>query len=157
LDITVECNTSDDVLLANIRANSKLQIPWVKELDPHDGHAVICGSGPSLKDTLETIRWRKSLGQTIFALNGASRFLAENGIEVDHQIIVDARPENRRFMGWANHYYISSQCDSSLFFSSPDVTLWQGVLPGITDRYETPPEFEYTEIGGGTTVGLSYA
>jgi hypothetical protein len=149
----VEVNTPEEVLRKHIRENSKLPIPWVKTEEEHEGHAVICGSGPSLRDTLETIRWRKSLGQTIFALNGAAKFLASEGIEVDHHVMVDARPENKRFLGFAKHYLIASQCDPSLF-SVKNVTLWQSITNGMED--EIPEvDFDYALIGGGTTVGLS--
>ena len=42
--LTVECNTSDDVLKRNIRQNSALALDWVRCVDEHDGHAVICGT-----------------------------------------------------------------------------------------------------------------
>ena len=34
---------------------------------PHDGHAVIVGGGPSLKDDIEEVRQRQLHGQIIFS------------------------------------------------------------------------------------------
>lgn len=152
--ISVECNTPDAVLRHNISTNSQLPIPWLKTVHEHDGHAVIVGSGPSLKDTLDSIKWRKSLGQKIFALNGAAKFLQENGVEVDYFVMVDAREENKRFLGFANHYYIASQCAPSAFADVLDkTTLWHAVTNGMEDAI--PDDRDVTFIGGGTTVGLS--
>jgi SAM-dependent methyltransferase len=150
----VECNTSDEVIRKNIAENSKRQLPLVKMEAEHDGHAIIVGSGPSLADTLDAIRWRKSLGQKVFALNGAAKFLRENDIEVDYTVMVDAREENLRFVGWADHYLLSSQCSPVVVSSVENVTLWHPVTNGMEDAiHET--DAEYALIGGGTTVGLS--
>lgn len=161
MELAVECNTPDHILASNIESNSKLLIPWVKMLDENDGHAVIVGSGPSVADQLHLIKWRQSLGQKVFALNNAAKFLSQNGIRVDYQIMVDAREENKFFLGFAEHYLLSSQCHPSVFGRASNfysegnkvpVTLWQPVIRGM----EMPDvDFEYTQIGGGTTVGLS--
>jgi len=152
-DITVECNTDNQTLASQIAENSRLPIDWIDLVEAHDGHAVIVGSGPSVADCLDTIRWRQSIGQKVFALNGASRYLSENGIRVDYSVMVDAREENKFFLGFAEHYLLSAQCHPTLFRkTSGKVTLWQPYIPDLkapeTDR-------AYTQIGGGTTVGLS--
>lgn len=150
----VECNTSDEVIRKNIAENSKRGLPLVKMEAEHDGHAVIVGSGPSLADSLEVIRWRKSIGQKVFALNGSAKFLRENDIEVDYTVMVDAREENLRFVGWADQYLLSSQCSPVVVSAADNVTLWHPVTNGMEDAiYET--DAEYALIGGGTTVGLS--
>lgn len=154
MEITVTCNTDDDVLFTNVEQNSKLPIRWVKNEQEHDGHAVICGGGPSLLDTLDTIRWRKSIGQKVFALNGAAKLLHENGIEVDYSIILDAREFNKRFLGYAKEYLISSQCHPSMFEGLENVTLWHPVVDFIEEHIPEHDD-DYALIGGGTTVGLS--
>ena len=154
-DIIVECNTDIDTLQKQIETNSKLDISWVKMEKPHDGHAIIVGSGPSVADCLDSIRWRKSLGQKIFALNGAAKYLEEQGIEVDYTVMVDAREENKFFIGHANEYLLSAQCHPSAFKSAKGkVTLWQPYIPEL-EGTEPVVDFEYSQIGGGTTVGLS--
>lgn len=154
MEITVTCNTDDDVLFRNIEKNSSLPLYWVKAEPAHDGHAIIVGGGPSLLDTLESIRWRQSLGQKVFALNGAAKTLSDNGIKVDYSVILDAREWNKKFIGHAEHYLIASQCDPVLFENLKDVSLWHPALEGIDEHL---PEYNdsYALIGGGTTVGLS--
>lgn len=154
MQIEVTCNTDDDVLLAHVQENSRLPLRWVKSLPAHDGHAVIVGGGPSVADYLPSIARRIGLGQTVFALNGAARFLNRHGITPDHQVILDARPENVDLLGQANEYLLASQCHPSLFERVPEPVLWHAI-----DKHANPeiPEHDdgYALIGGGTAVGLS--
>jgi len=101
MDIQILCNTDDDILFANIGGNSRKHRSWIKMLEAHDGHAVLVGGGPSLQEHLPTIKKRKDLGQTIFALNGAAKFLNDNGIIPEYQVILDARPDNVTLLGTA--------------------------------------------------------
>lgn len=156
MDIETTCNTSNEVLFNNVRVNSRKNIPWLKSLPEHDGHAVLVGGGPSLKDWVDEIRMRKDAGQTIFALNGAALYLKAQGIKADHCVVVDARESNIKFIGHAEHHYLSSQCHPSLF--DCNATLWHQEYPEDMAEFESalPEEQpEHTLIGGGTTVGLS--
>lgn len=154
MDLQITCNTPDEVLFSNVEANSKLDLPWVKLEEAHEGHAVICGGGPSLGDTLEDIRWRQSLGQKVFALNQSAQFLVDNGIEPDYQIILDARPENIVFCMCAKKILLGSQVHPSLFEKAGcDAILFHPVIEGIDSYIDS--DKPYTLIGGGTTVGLT--
>ena len=155
MTLSVECNTDAETLRRNVAANSKLDIPWIDMVEPHDGHAVIVGSGASVADELHQIRWRKGLGQTVFALNNSARFLIQNGIIPDYQVVMDAREENKFFLQDGLKYLLASQCSPGLItmVDAKSVQLWHfkddealSVLPKRTD---------YMEIGGGITVGLS--
>lgn len=154
MDIQILCNTNDETLFANIGENSRKHRSWIKMLEAHDGHAVIVGGGPSLQEHLPTIKKRKDLGQTIFALNGAAKFLNENGIIPEYQVILDARPDNIALIGSAKKYLIASQCDPAIFKALGDPFVWH---PAIEDIEEHLPahDDDYALIGGGTTVGLS--
>lgn len=158
INIDVTCNTPDEVLFANIEHNSRLPIEWVSEVEAHDGHAVIVGGGPSLIDSLDVIRWRHSLGQKIFALNGAAKFLASHGIAVDYLVILDARKANNTFasVNGIGELLIASQCHPDLFAVDKGtiIRLWHPAIENIESHL--PDEREsLTLIGGGTTVGLS--
>lgn len=166
MDIEITCNTDDEVIFENIRTNSLLNIPWVTQQESHDGHAVIVGGGPSIKDPeiLEQIRWRASLGQTVFALNGACDYLFENDVLVNAQIILDARPENAYLLGDIPSYFIASQCDLEVFHEldtrnkSENTYLWHPKIEGIESLLpqDDPEKLKnLTLIGGGVTVGLS--
>jgi SAM-dependent methyltransferase len=158
MQIETTVNVSDDVLFGNIFNNARLPLKWVKELSNHDDHAVIVGGGESVKDWIEEIKWRQSIGQTVFALNNAAKFLESHGIIPDHQILLDARESNISFVNHANHHYIASQCHPSLFETAENVTLWHQHYPDNMERFDASlPEYDddYALIGGGTTVGLS--
>jgi SAM-dependent methyltransferase len=156
MDIDVVCNTSDEVLGYNIRQNSlrKVHEQWVKMQSPHDGHACLVGSGPSLKDCLDVLRWRKDQGQHIFALNNAANYLHDQGFEVDCQVIIDARPQSVQLIGPARIHYFASQVDPELFEREPEAALFHPAYDDI-DKYLPPYNKSYALIGGGTTVGLS--
>jgi uncharacterized Rossmann fold enzyme len=153
MHIDLLCNTEDAVLFRNIEANSRRDVEWISAQEAHDGHAVIVGGGPSLVDSLDAIRWRKSIGQRVFALNGAGKFLAQHGIKADYIVIIDARPGNIAFLDSPGQRLLASQCDPSLFDAGPAV-LWHPKMDDIESHL--PDEREtLTLIGGGTTVGLS--
>jgi SAM-dependent methyltransferase len=160
MDIQLSCNTPDKELFANVATNSKLDLPWVTQHEAHDGHAVIVGGGPSLKKHIESIRKRQEHGQTVFCLNGTAEYVYKFGIRPDYLVIVDARPQNKRFIAkhWARHLYLSSQCHPSLFLDWDglplrNVTLWHPVIDGIDEHIAS--DREYAKVGGGTTVGMS--
>ena len=74
-------NSSDDDFRANMTANGKrTDVPWLSLAGPHEGHAVMVGGGSSLEIQLHEVSDRKAWGQTIFALNGAAKYLADHGI-----------------------------------------------------------------------------
>lgn len=158
MQIETTLNVSDKVLFRNVLENSKRKIPWLKAIPEQDNQAVIVGGGPSVADWLDEIRYRKSLGQTIFALNGAAKFLHSHGIESDYTVVVDARPHNIKFLRHSKAYLLSSQCDPALFRKESSITLWHQEYPDDMGRFDAClPDGcpEHTLIGGGTTVGLS--
>ena len=145
-ELEVVCNTHRARISNNVRQSLARGIP---ELSANQ-QAVIVGGGPSLTKTLDEIRWRKSKGQTIFALNGAGKFLLENGIKPNHLVILDARPENVKFI-IPGHCFLASHCDPSLFDAAEDATIYHvntdGVAEGIGSR-------QADLISTGSTVGL---
>lgn len=153
MDIEITCNTDDAVLFNNIEQNSKLPLEWVKYEEAHEEHAVIVGGGYSLSECLDKIKWRKSLGQKVFALNNSAKYLLENGIVPDYQVIMDARPQNVEFVNPDLPIYLNSQCDTSLFAKTDKAILWHSVIDGIESHIKS--DKEYALVGGGLTVGLS--
>lgn len=165
LPINLICNTSDEVVRENIRVNSRAGWPWLNAELPHDRVAVICGSGPSLKDTLgDVIAWRLN-GAAIFALNGAAKFLADHGIVADYQVLLDPRPETAQLVGPAGCHLVSSQCAPETFAAADeedgDVILWHlGIEP--LDNFLPADAPSHVLIGGSASVGntatcLAYA
>lgn len=164
MDIAIECNTSDAALLANILTNAQRPLAWIYEQPERpegEDHAIICGGGPSLADQLDSIRWRRSLGQDIFALNNAATYLAERAIWPKYQVMVDAREHNANFLGNASELLLSSQCHPSVFDKAmhrgDKIWLWHPVIDGVLDADQKviTDRRPYSLIGGGSTVGLS--
>ena len=158
MNIDTVCNTPDEVLFAHVAENSRRGVPWVRSVPAHDGQAVLVGGGPSVSQWLDEIRYRKAQGQTIFALNGAAKYLNEQGVEADHLVVVDAREQNTAFIGYAKHSLLASQCHPALFDKAGAVTLWHQEYPDDLERFDASlPEERpaHALIGGGTTVGLS--
>lgn len=160
LPVHLICNTDDEQIHDNIRVNSRGPHPWQKLIPEHDGVAVICGSGPSLADTLEEIRAHHVAGHKIFALNGAAKFLNEHEIPADYQVILDARAETAQLVGPAMHHLFASQVHPDTLARADTVTLWHLDV----GREDLLPEGRgsYCLIGGAASVGntttcLAYA
>jgi hypothetical protein len=153
LNLTVAPNTNNDVVLRNVMANAN-NGKWVVRAPAHEDSALICGSAPSLLDTLDYLRAYKG---TIFALNNAAKVLAENGITADFQVLLDPRPENVSFVEkqYAKAYLLASQCATEVFdaVKGREVYIWHASIDGLAELFQQHQNL--TLIGGGTTVGLS--
>lgn len=161
LPINVVCNTDDSQLYANIHTNSHNGHKWVRAEEPHERVAVICGSGPSLRDTLADVRKHWVSSGDVFALNGAARFLADNTIFPRYQVVLDARLETLDLVGPAREHLFASQVHPALFAAKPDALLWQLQVSGI-DHLLPDYDDDYCLIGGAASVGntaicLAYA
>jgi len=161
LPVHVICNTPDDEIHSNIRANSRLPKRWQRAIDAHDGVAVLCGSGPSLADTLDEIRSMRDAGALVFALNGAAKYLADNGILPDYQVIIDARAATSDVVAPAKRHLFASQVSPLCFARVPDAGIWHLQVDGI-DSLLPKYEHDYCLIGGAASVGntatcLAYA
>lgn len=161
LPIQVICNTSDEALFDNIRVNSRRNGEWIKAVPAHDGVAILCGSGPSLADSIEEIRAKKDAGGVVFAMNGAAKFLNDKGINPDYQVIIDAREETATLVGPAKRHLFASQVHPACFEKAPEALLWHLQITDIDDYL---PEYDedFVMIGGAASVGntatcLAYA
>jgi SAM-dependent methyltransferase len=152
------CNTSEEDIFANVLVNAKKCSNWVKRLPEHDGIAIVCGSGPSLKDSLEEVK--NSTGK-IFALNGAAKFLSDNGILADYQVVMDAKPDTISVVGPAKKYLFCSQVHPKTLDKAMELgpmTLWHATFGNaMVDEQEGFPEHhdDYTIIGSGITAGIT--
>lgn len=156
--LSVDCNVSDEALFANVKANSNLGFPSIKIAQKHEGTALVVGGGPSIADDLYTIIKMQAEGAKVFALNNAARFLAENGVRADYQIVLDARPQNAEFVRTdrAETLLLASQCSKEVFDAAmsrgAQMLIWHPLIEGIEPHTKDPSP---VLIGGGTTVGLS--
>ena len=153
------CNMEIAALNSNILSACKRDLPWFDfDYKKHDGQAVIVGGGPSLKNHLNELRWRKKKGHTIMATNGTHDYLIENGIIPDYMVILDARKENVKFVSKPMDYVkylVASQCDPAVFdaLEGRNVMVFHNSTPGaevLLTGFDKPTHL----LGGGTTVVL---
>lgn len=125
IPILVLCNTPDEDLERNIRANSARDLPWLQAHDAHDGVAVIVGGGPSLAEHVADIDLLKWMGAKIFAVNGASRWLREHGLQPDFQVMADAKAETATLADeGASAHIFASQVHADTMSAVERPTLW---------------------------------
>lgn len=155
-ELEVRANTDFESVKANVLSACARDLPWLEMKPAHDGHAVIVGGGPSIERTMPEVKWRKSLGQTIIAINGSAEYLNRYGIRPDIQVVIDARPSNARFVNeWdSRERFLASQCDPSVFDKSGvNTTVFHMNTEGISDILPTDRVAHL--ISSGTTVGLA--
>jgi hypothetical protein len=151
------CNTEQEKLVANVRSACARDLTWFDaDNEEHDRHVAIIGGGPSVRDMIDEIVWRKSQGQDVWVLNNAAQAL-EGKIYVDAQVLLDARPETASFVTDANEHLVASQCDPAVFdaVERRNVTLWHPNLPWMSDLLKDERARVTYTIGGGTTVGMN--
>jgi uncharacterized Rossmann fold enzyme len=160
-ELDTVCNTAREKLAEHLHSACVRDLPWFDLAPEHDGHVCIVGGGPSLADTLPELKWRASIGQKVWALNGAARFLYKHGICPDVLVVADARHENVDFLAELNEgvaVYLASQCHPALFDAAHEyglpVTLWHANSYGVAETLADEKVRPVHLIGGGSTVGL---
>lgn len=157
IPLIVLCNTPDEEIEANVRANTALDLPWLGGQDAHDGVAVMVGGGASVVDHIEDIRRLASQGATIFAMNAASQYLGQHGIATDWQVTCDAKAETANLINpAARGHLFASHVHADTINAAPSVTLWHSALHANEDWF--PPAKKkrggYAILGGEASTGL---
>lgn len=147
-------------IAANIRrAEAMPETAWLQPEDEHGRVAVICAGGPSLMDEIGSIIAHTQAGADIFACNNTAAALLAAGVRADYHVILDARPENARFLAGADAETVclyASQCDESVHTGARgQLVLWHPAFDGVLDIVGRGSERTY--IGGGTTCGMKSA
>lgn len=126
IPVNLVCNTPDEVLIANVKENSKRQ-NWLEPLEETNRPAILVGGGPSIKSRsmLMKIALFQANGGVVFAMNGAAGYLVRNGIKVDYQVIVDARERTADLICHrAKSHLFSATVHPSLFDKAPHAALF---------------------------------
>ena len=152
-------NTEPDVLLGNVQRSVKRSLPWFDFDKSPQGSVCLVGGGPSLIDTIDQLRVRHQNGAKVWAMNGSYDYLVGQGIVPDAMVMLDARPENVRFVQnpyAATTFYIASQCDDLVFeaLRQDHVVLVHANTPGVYELLEHEVERPVHLMGGFTTVGI---
>lgn len=159
-------NTTEDHRLANVEASCRHDIPWFTGFGD-DGHTcVIVGGGPSLKTTIDDVRWHARQKKTrIVAVNNSWRMLVAHGVTPHALVMVDARAENAEFLKDAPasmRLLLASQCHPDVFAAAKEtgaeISIWHCGF-GDNDALWTVLE-PYKDshpiilVPGGSTVAL---
>jgi SAM-dependent methyltransferase len=157
LPVYIVPNTHADVVDANITANARLDVPWLYASEPHEYTAVICGGGPSLKDSRDELRaLARDINNDFFGLNGAAGWLEDQGISVQRQVIIDAQEITSSLVETRAHkrLYASHVHPETAKYADQ---LFHLNFDGVEDLL--PPEKVaaggYTLVGGGVSVGIT--
>ncbi len=139
----------DHEIRRNFRQNQIHDVPWIDEAEAHGRTAIICGAGPSLRDTLDDL---KAIDGDIFASNSACKFLADSGLTVHNQVVLDPHPiALTNFDHRAERHLLASTVDPTFFYLSANAALWHPNLSWLDEELKDGhPQFMY--IGGGITV-----
>ena len=154
-------NTTDDVILENIRASIRRGHAQVKPHPDQGDRVVLVGGGPSLESTLPELRDLIFDGAKLVTVNGAYRWCIEHNLQPKTQIVMDARASNARFVDppvpYCN-YLFASQCHPALWdaVQGRDRVLIFHAATGDDPRVKQLLDDYYLGqwigIGGGTTV-----
>lgn len=148
LEVNSKCIAPDEVLTQHVWQACERGLPEVEAAEPHDGVAVLVGSGPSL----DIERIRKETG-TIVGIKDAHDWLIERGVVPKYALAVD--PQESRARCFTPHqdvtYLVASQCHGAMLdhLAGHDVKLWHLY---IGEEARVPPG--KLMIGGGTTSGM---
>lgn len=156
-ELKAVCNTAQETLLENVKSACARDLKWFMPADEHDGHVAIIGGGPSVADMLDEIQWRQGQGQTVWVLNNAALALKTAGIQIDAQVLLDARKDTASFVTHASEYLVASQCDPCVFdlLAIRQVILFHVNNPAMADYLKDEKRRLAYLIGGGTTVGMN--
>ncbi len=157
IPVVVLCNTPDDEIEANVRANAALDLKWLGAVEPHDGIAIMVGGGASVGDHLDDIRALVAQGGTVFAINAASKFLHENGVAVDWQVTCDAKAETASLIDpRARGHLFASHVSPATMASVPAPLVWHSALH-VKEDWFPPAKVKrggYALLGGEASSGL---
>lgn len=155
-ELSVIANTGRETVKRNVTSAISRGLAELEIIPPiHDKTAIIVGGGPSAIRTLHEIKYAVENGRTLVALNGSARWLNNYGLTPDIHIVIDARPENVRFIleSTAKRRFLASQCDPSLFDACVEPLLFHMNTEGMEDIL--PKDKVAHLISSGSTVGLA--
>lgn len=156
-----QCNTSDEVIMAQVAANIRRGLPQVQQFAPSGQTALLVCGGPSLKETERDLIEAYWAGGKIVAANGAYAWCVARNLKPSAMIMLDAREFNARFVEPVVpgcRYLLASQCHPAAFEACRDREVWiWHACSGGESELALLREFYFDRchpITIGTTVGV---
>ena len=92
-------NTLPSVMLGNVKLSCERRLTWFDfDTEPNGESICIVGGAPSLNESVHQLIIRHQNGSKIWSVNGSYDWLLARGIVPDGHVMLDARPENVRFL-----------------------------------------------------------
>jgi len=155
------CNVSDEIILAQVAANIRRQLPQVYgHQTNNDTVALVCG-GPSLKTTEKELVELQWAGAKVVAVNGAYQWCIDHNIRPSAMVMLDARQFNARFVKTpiaGCRYLLAAQCHADAFeyCKDRDVMIWHCCSAGQPEA-DLLSEYYFKRLNPitlGTTVAI---
>jgi hypothetical protein len=86
-------NNSRESIIENVRSNAVRGLPELQQQPWTDTPLIIVGGGPSLHHYLPILKGFRP-DCHVLAVNGAYKFLRSQGVDPEHFLLIDSRPEN---------------------------------------------------------------
>ncbi len=161
-DDKLKVNTGEDERVANIKTNIVRGHQQIWPFIPNGKEIAIVGGGWTLESTFEELRelyWR---GVEIVACNNAASWLLERNIKPSAYMMLDARPDNHRFVEKPIKnckYFLASQCDPSVFDACEgrDVYIWHTATDGTEAEKKVLDDYylgNWVSVPGSSTIGF---
>lgn len=157
IPVVVLCNTPEEKIEENIRANTARDLRWLGAVKPHGGIAIFVGGGASVADHLDDIRALVEQGATLFAINAASQYLRGHGIAVDWQVTCDAKAETATLVDpAARGHLFASHINPATMDSVPDPLVWHSSAHAKEEWFPAAKVKRggYAILGGEASSGL---
>lgn len=160
IELVGEINTSDEIIIAQVEQAIRRGHPQIWPTVLQQQRVALVGGGPSLASTIEELRETIFDGALLVTVNGAYQWCIERNLKPNAQIVIDARPENARFVEPdvpGCRYYLASQChprtwdavEGRKYVGIFHATDPEGSLKATLDEYYIGT---WVGVGGGTTV-----
>ena len=156
-----QVNTSDEVLLANVRAAIRRPYPQIRQQAVNRDRIALVGGGPSLTSTERELIDLVHAGAKLVTVNGAAQWCLERNLRPQTHIVMDARPSNARFVQPEIprcQYVLASQCAPETWDAvegRPNVWIFHAASGSdgpMRDMLDAHYQGNWFGIGGGTTV-----
>jgi len=111
------CGSNED-RIANIQRNCKRKIPRLGFSDVHDRSLVVAAYGPSLKDSLDSLKEAVKGGADLITVSGSHSYLISHGLVPKYHAEMDPRERKSEFISQPHDdvlYLLASTCHPKTF------------------------------------------